>query len=73
MAAVDGYQQRGLLIVIEGLDRSGKSTQCQKLLDTLQAQGREVRYVKFPGRPEAFHTHFRMLILSQTELRLLVR
>ncbi|KAK5193970.1 Thymidylate kinase [Exophiala xenobiotica] len=50
MAAVDAHQQRGLLIVIEGLDCSGKSTQCQKLLDTLQAQSRKVRYVKFPDR-----------------------
>jgi dTMP kinase len=41
--------KRGLLIVIEGLDRSGKSSQCQRLFDFLRLQGQRVRYTKFPG------------------------
>lgn len=41
--------KRGLLIVIEGLDRSGKSSQCQRLFDFFRLQGQRVRYVKFPG------------------------
>ena len=40
---------RGLLTVVEGLDRSGKSSQCQLLRDNLNKAGRHVKYVKFPG------------------------
>jgi hypothetical protein len=42
-------QSRGRLIVVEGLDRSGKSSQCQKLHDHLVGSGGQARYVKFPG------------------------
>lgn len=42
--------KRGLFIVVEGLDRSGKTTQCQYLLEHLQAIGHTVRYQKFPDR-----------------------
>ena len=38
----------GQLIVIEGLDGSGKGTQAKVLYETLLAQGREVRKVSFP-------------------------
>ena len=41
--------QRGALIVLEGLDRSGKSTQCQKLAETLRNLGHRVNELKFPG------------------------
>lgn len=42
--------KRGLFIVVEGLDRSGKTTQCQHLLEHLQAIDHTVRYQKFPDR-----------------------
>ena len=38
----------GKLIVIDGLDGSGKSTQCELLLSELSAQGKNVRLVSFP-------------------------
>ena len=38
----------GKLIVIEGLDGSGKNTQAQRLADTLAAQGCNVRKISFP-------------------------
>lgn len=41
---------RGLFIVLEGLDRSGKSTQCELLIQHLQDQGRPVQGWKFPGK-----------------------
>ncbi|EXJ76494.1 thymidylate kinase [Cladophialophora psammophila CBS 110553] len=50
MASATTVSKRGILIVIEGLDRSGKSSQCQRLFDRFQSQGRKVRYVKFPDR-----------------------
>lgn len=36
--------------MVEGLDRSGKSSQCQVLVDRLNKVGKPARYVKFPGR-----------------------
>lgn len=41
--------KRGYLILIEGLDRSGKSTQTQILFDKLQKSGHDVELLKFPG------------------------
>ncbi|KAG2204960.1 thymidylate kinase-like protein [Mucor mucedo] len=42
--------QRGLLIVVEGCDRSGKSTQCDILVNSLQQKGIDTELVKFPDR-----------------------
>ncbi|KAF1801714.1 thymidylate kinase-domain-containing protein [Mucor lusitanicus] len=42
--------QRGLLIVVEGCDRSGKSTQCENLVAQLQQSGNNAELVKFPDR-----------------------
>lgn len=41
--------QRGTLIVIEGLDRAGKSTQCATLLQRLKGEGHRAKYIRFPG------------------------
>ena len=40
---------RGAFVVVEGLDRSGKSTQVALLEERLKAEGVPVRLVKFPG------------------------
>jgi dTMP kinase len=40
---------RGKLIVIEGLDGSGKATQSALLVEALQKQGKQVRKVSFPA------------------------
>jgi dTMP kinase len=37
-------------VVVEGLDRSGKSSQCQILVDHLNQSGSRAQYVKFPGK-----------------------
>lgn len=39
---------RGTLIVIEGLDGSGKATQAKLLYESLRGQGRSVRQISFP-------------------------
>lgn len=50
------YQQRaspvsrGAFIVVEGLDRAGKTTQVKKLCDSLYAQGHNIRIIRFPGK-----------------------
>jgi len=40
---------RGSLIVFEGLDRAGKTTQCNKLVNNLRAKGRDVKAIRFPS------------------------
>ena len=40
---------RGLLVVFEGLDQSGKQTQAERLRDRLAAAGRAVRLLSFPS------------------------
>ncbi|KAJ5099628.1 hypothetical protein N7532_006629 [Penicillium argentinense] len=42
--------RRGALIVVEGLDRAGKSSQCERLGDYLTEQGHSVKYIRFPAR-----------------------
>ncbi|KAF2705782.1 thymidylate kinase [Pleomassaria siparia CBS 279.74] len=41
---------RGKLIVFEGLDRAGKSTQCEMLVQGLHKDGVKVRSMRFPDR-----------------------
>ena len=40
---------RGLLVVFEGLDQSGKQTQAERLRERLVAAGRTVRLLSFPS------------------------
>lgn len=42
--------KRGKLIVFEGLDRSGKSTQCSRLIEHLKQKGESVEHMRFPNR-----------------------
>ncbi|XP_072429254.1 thymidylate kinase [Chiloscyllium punctatum] len=42
--------RRGALIVLEGIDRSGKSTQCRKLQEALREHGRAAEVLQFPDR-----------------------
>ncbi|KAB8360750.1 hypothetical protein FH972_024483 [Carpinus fangiana] len=41
---------RGKLIVLEGLDKAGKSSQCKQLAAKLAAQGLKVNAISFPDR-----------------------
>lgn len=41
---------RGAFIVIEGLDRSGKSTQALRLKERLEVENVRVKLIKFPGK-----------------------
>lgn len=42
--------KRGRLIAFEGLDRSGKSTQCALLVERLRDRGETVEHIRFPNR-----------------------
>ena len=46
-------KQRGLLVVIEGLDRAGKSTQCELLSQFLTNRNTPCKHVHFPLRVTA--------------------
>ncbi|KAK5747078.1 Thymidylate kinase [Elasticomyces elasticus] len=46
----DMAKPRGTLIAFEGLDRSGKSTQCQLLVNRLRDGGHAVEHMRFPNR-----------------------
>ena len=43
-------RKRGLLIVFEGLDRSGKSTQARQLVEAFKQKGHVVKLMRFPGK-----------------------
>ncbi|ESZ98202.1 hypothetical protein SBOR_1430 [Sclerotinia borealis F-4128] len=51
---------RGSFILIEGLDRAGKTTQVKKLCDRLYASGRNVKLMRFPGN------NFKLIIQDRT-------
>lgn len=42
--------RRGALVALEGLDRSGKTTQVKLLEQRFVEAGREVKVMRFPGR-----------------------
>lgn len=44
--------KRGALIVLEGMDRAGKTTQCKMLIQALQQSGRAAEAMRFPGEAE---------------------
>ncbi|RMZ83998.1 hypothetical protein DV737_g1383, partial [Chaetothyriales sp. CBS 132003] len=48
---------RGLLVVVEGLDRSGKSSQCQRLQEKVEKAGGGAKYVKFPANQDDHSIH----------------
>lgn len=49
MVATGSPSGRGALIVFEGCDRSGKTTQTEKLYESLKAMGRKVELWRYPG------------------------
>ncbi|XP_049579468.1 thymidylate kinase [Syngnathus scovelli] len=42
--------KRGALIVLEGVDKAGKTTQCKKLVEALQQKGHPAEMMRFPDR-----------------------
>lgn len=42
--------KRGTLIVLEGVDKAGKTTQCKKLVQALEKSGRPTEMMGFPDR-----------------------
>ncbi|KAL0953335.1 hypothetical protein HGRIS_004580 [Hohenbuehelia grisea] len=59
---------RAPFIVIEGLDRSGKSTQCTTLINRLEAAGIPAKLLKFPDRTTTIGQMIDAYLKSQSEL-----
>lgn len=60
--------KRGKLIVFEGLDRSGKSTQCERLVTHLRHQGQTVEHMRFPNRSTPIGQVINNYLGGQTQL-----
>ncbi|TIA12568.1 thymidylate kinase [Aureobasidium pullulans] len=58
---------RGKLIVFEGLDRSGKSTQCESLVSYLTEKGVPVKHRRFPDRTTPIGQMINNYLQGQTE------
>ena len=54
---------RGILVAFEGCDRSGKSTQCQMLVEYLKSIGRDVAHLRFPGNLNAISSFVRYILI----------
>lgn len=53
---------RGALIVLEGVDKAGKTTQCNKLVQALRQSGRPAEMMRFPGKTYG-HCHISKVVL----------
>ncbi|KAF8066834.1 thymidylate kinase-domain-containing protein [Lyophyllum atratum] len=60
--------KRGPFIVVEGLDRSGKSTQTALLLARLEAAGIPAKLLKFPDRTTAIGKMIDSYLKSESDL-----
>ncbi|KAH7134988.1 thymidylate kinase-domain-containing protein [Dendryphion nanum] len=58
---------RGKLIVFEGLDRSGKSTQCELLVESLRKEGVAVKHRRFPDRSTPIGQMINSYLSGQSE------
>ncbi|KIY71805.1 thymidylate kinase [Cylindrobasidium torrendii FP15055 ss-10] len=59
---------RGAFIVIEGLDRSGKTTQIAALYEHLISLGKKVEQIKFPDRTTAIGKMIDAYLKSQADI-----
>jgi dTMP kinase len=60
--------RRGALIVLEGVDRAGKSTQCAKLVEHLQSIGRPAELWRFPDRTTTIGTMINSYLSNTTDV-----
>lgn len=65
---MSGPLKRGALIVFEGCDRSGKTTQVQRLVSRLTTEGTQVRMMRFPDRTTGIGSLISQYLTCNTEL-----
>ncbi|CAH0719573.1 unnamed protein product, partial [Brenthis ino] len=60
--------KRGALIVIEGVDRTGKTTQCKKLVESLKNKQVLAEYTNFPDRKTEIGKVINSYLISKKDL-----
>ncbi|XP_029684295.1 thymidylate kinase [Takifugu rubripes] len=60
--------KRGALIVLEGVDKAGKTTQCQKLVQALRRKGHPAEMMRFPDRTTTIGKMISAYLENQSEL-----
>uniref|UniRef100_H3CC71 Thymidylate kinase n=1 Tax=Tetraodon nigroviridis TaxID=99883 RepID=H3CC71_TETNG len=60
--------KRGALIVLEGVDKAGKTTQCKKLVQALQERGQPAEMMRFPDRTTAIGQLISAYLENKSEL-----
>eukprot|EP01135_Chromosphaera_perkinsii_P000218 Nk52_evm1s51 gene=Nk52_evmTU1s51 len=60
--------KRGALIVLEGCDRAGKSTQAKQLVQYLNTQGILAKYMRFPDRETVIGKMINNYLTNTTEM-----
>ena len=68
MAAAAGARPRGALVVFEGLDRSGKTSQARRLTAALNDAGRPAVFWRFPDRSLATGSVIDSYLTGRAEL-----
>ncbi|KAK9665453.1 hypothetical protein RND81_14G112800 [Saponaria officinalis] len=68
MAENQENNKRGALVVLEGLDRSGKSSQCAKLVSFLQSIGCVAELWRFPNRDTSVGMMISAYLSNQSQL-----
>lgn len=64
-----GLTRRGALIVLEGCDKAGKSTQAKLLAESLMSAGKTVKLMNFPDRSTAIGKIIDQYLTKQIELK----
>lgn len=67
-AATQPTQQRGAFIVLEGVDRCGKTTQVARLVESLRAHGLVAEAIRFPDRTTTIGTMINAYLAKATDL-----
>ena len=63
-----GSRARGALLLFEGVDRCGKTTQARKLVDALNASGARALFMRFPDRDTTIGTMINAYLTKSEEL-----
>jgi dTMP kinase len=59
---------RGALIVVEGCDKSGKMTQCKKIVEALRRAATNIQFMTFPDRNTTIGKTLNEYLQDQCEL-----
>lgn len=68
MATVASKVKRGALIIFEGVDRCGKTTQCKRLVESLSKSGVASKFMRFPDRETTIGKMINAYLQSKADL-----